>query len=416
MIMIRTTLFASARLVLLAALFHAISLGLPTGPIPGVAGAPGENNCTLCHAGSEVNSGGGSLSIEMVGASQYVPGQQYRIRVSLSDPSAQRWGFQLTARQTAATGTTAGALASDTSPQLMVQNTSNLQYINHTINATFQGQSGSASWEFFWTAPPANVGTVTFYAAGNAANNNGNNGGDHIYTTTFTIAPQDSGGPTMSYAIPQFVYGDDGAGAVWHTALYLTNTTGQAQTASIRFRDDSGNDLDVPGYGTSPTVNLPANGTAVIDPPTTAAIKQGWAIINAPEGVVGYAVFRFAYTGRQTQEAVVLFSDDTRPAYNLTFDDQGRTTSFAIVNTGDTAVNVQVTCRDTGGTQLGAAQITVAAREKVVVNNWSQVPGLAPAIGNRGSAEFRVGSGKMAVLGLRFANEAFTSVPVQARQ
>jgi uncharacterized protein (TIGR03437 family) len=40
-----------------------------------------------------------------------------------------------------------------------------------------------------WTAPATNVGTVTIYAAANAANGDGNNTGDHIYTTKLQLCP-----------------------------------------------------------------------------------------------------------------------------------------------------------------------------------------------------------------------------------
>src|SRR6185503_3990506 len=42
---------------------------------------------------------------------------------------------------------------------------------------------------FNWTAPPTDIGIVTFYAAGNQANNDGNTSGDYIYKTFVTSAP-----------------------------------------------------------------------------------------------------------------------------------------------------------------------------------------------------------------------------------
>ncbi|MGH9972261.1 MAG: PQQ-dependent sugar dehydrogenase, partial [Pyrinomonadaceae bacterium] len=63
------------------------------------------------------------------------------------------------------------------------------QYIEHTLAGTFAGQQGGASWRFNWTAPPTDVGTITFYAAGNHANNDGNTSGDHIYRTFVASAP-----------------------------------------------------------------------------------------------------------------------------------------------------------------------------------------------------------------------------------
>src|SRR4029079_17212748 len=63
------------------------------------------------------------------------------------------------------------------------------QYIEHTAAGTFVGQQNSASWTFNWTAPPTDIGPVTFYAAGNQANNDGNTSGDYIYKTFVVSAP-----------------------------------------------------------------------------------------------------------------------------------------------------------------------------------------------------------------------------------
>jgi uncharacterized repeat protein (TIGR01451 family) len=63
------------------------------------------------------------------------------------------------------------------------------QYIQHTSAGTFIGQQNTASWTFNWTAPPTDVGFVTFYAAGNQANNDGNTSGDYIYKTFVAAAP-----------------------------------------------------------------------------------------------------------------------------------------------------------------------------------------------------------------------------------
>ncbi len=51
------------------------------------------------------------------------------------------------------------------------------------------GQSNGASWTFNWTAPAEDVGVVTFYTAGNQANNDGNTSGDYIYRTFVAAAP-----------------------------------------------------------------------------------------------------------------------------------------------------------------------------------------------------------------------------------
>ena len=60
-------------------------------------------------------------------------------------------------------------------------------YISHPSSGTFRGQSNSANWDLKWTAPAADVGSITFTAYGNAANNNGANSGDKGHITTVSI-------------------------------------------------------------------------------------------------------------------------------------------------------------------------------------------------------------------------------------
>src|ERR1039457_4385686 len=70
------------------------------GPPPRVTGAAGDNSraCTLCHAGSALNSGSGSVRILLQSGAVYIPGVKQRVAVQVSDPVQQRWGFELTAR------------------------------------------------------------------------------------------------------------------------------------------------------------------------------------------------------------------------------------------------------------------------------------------------------------------------------
>lgn len=160
------------------------------GPDGGLTGAPGELTCAVagCHGG-EPNTGPGQFLI--IGPTMYEPGNRYQISVKhmTTDTSRKRWGFQLTALD--GTNNRAGDLAnlSGLTQTLEGGPGGHRQYIEHGFLQTFTGQSLEASWSFNWTAPSSDVGPVTFYAAGNQANNDGNNTGDQIYTATaFTLS------------------------------------------------------------------------------------------------------------------------------------------------------------------------------------------------------------------------------------
>lgn len=153
---------------------------LSTGPPPGVTGAPGEQTCVSCHfpAVSFSEEVGGQFTI--TGPPTYTPGQTYPIQVRhvTADNTRARWGFELTALA----GETAAGTFSNLSTQTQTLNANGRFYIEHTLVGTFGGQMGGAQWTFNWVAPATNVGPVTFYAAGNQANNDGTSGGDEIYT------------------------------------------------------------------------------------------------------------------------------------------------------------------------------------------------------------------------------------------
>jgi len=178
------------------------ALAFSGGPPDGYTNAPGEGNCTACHSTFPLNSGSGMLSLAGLPAS-WQPGTDYDLTLSLSDPNALRWGFELTilAPGGASTGTIA---VTDAGTQ--TSTTGNRTYLKHTSSGTAPGTSGGKSWTLRWTAPAAGTGDVTLYVAGNAANNNGANSGDRIYATSFTSA-EDTGVPVLETPLAFAVHG-----------------------------------------------------------------------------------------------------------------------------------------------------------------------------------------------------------------
>src|SRR5882724_1144451 len=178
------TLLAIAPIVLLANV---------TGADPALTGAPGDATCIQCHDGTKLNGGAGSVAIILPGGATYTPGIKQHIQVRVSDQAQKRWGFELSAH---ASGAQAGDIAStDSNTQVECANgrlapctsPSVLQFITHTLAGTRLGTTSSATFEFDWTPPAADVGTITLYAAGNAANGNTQDTGDHIYTTSVDL-------------------------------------------------------------------------------------------------------------------------------------------------------------------------------------------------------------------------------------
>lgn len=174
-----------ALVTLVPGLLWARSAGAP----PAHSGAPGDRTCAACHVGGAANSGPGRVTLAFSGGSSYAAGQTQRVTVTIEDPDGRRWGFQVSARPTAnAETTSAGKLAPvDANTRLATPTQEPLEWITHTADGTRNGTSGPVTFEFDWTAPAADVGTVDFYVAANAANAGGSNAGDRIYTSKATL-------------------------------------------------------------------------------------------------------------------------------------------------------------------------------------------------------------------------------------
>lgn len=399
------------RFVALSVALTAPLMAVSTGAPAGRTGAPPGTNCTLCHAGS-ANSGPGSLRVEFPSGGSYTPGSTYRLRVTLSDPAAIRWGFQITARMGSENTTLAGTfvLANATTTRFAVGAPAG-EYVTHTAAGTAQGTTGSNSWEVDWTAPAAGSGAVTFYAAGNAANNSSSNVGDSIYTTSTQITEaSDTPVTGKKYILPQLAFGGG-----WYSAMYFSNTTNASVQVGVSFYAANGSALSVPLVGVGPvsthTVTIAARATVILEAPNSGALQQGWAEAVLPAGVTGYGVFRQSAAGRADQEAVVPLSEDSRQMANMVWDDTALTTAMAVVNPDSAAVTVTLTVYGNDGAQIGTTTLNLAGRNRVAFVLREQ-PGMAGVTGKRGLARLSVTTGSVAGLGLRFAGEAITSIPV----
>ncbi|MBI4907824.1 MAG: hypothetical protein HY820_29640 [Acidobacteria bacterium] len=187
------TFLPAACLFVAAPFLYAFTSGAPER----VSGAPGERNCTSCHAGSP-NSGPGKVRIEMVGADNYTPGQTTRMRVVIEDDSARKWGFELSARPENNPDGNAGSFKElDGTTQVLMEGIS--QWITHTSAGARLNTRGPIAFEFNYTAPASDVGPIVFYASANAANGNSSPSGDSIYTAALTVSPAAVGVPRPSF-------------------------------------------------------------------------------------------------------------------------------------------------------------------------------------------------------------------------
>ena len=150
-------------------------------------GSPGDNNinCTQCHGGTASTVTGWVTST--IPAGGYVPGETYTVTVTGTHTGVSKFGFEATAENSQNDKTGTLSITNSTETRLIMKD----HAITHTSGGTTPS-GASKSWSFDWTAPDAGVGSVTFYAALNAADGDGLKSGDAIYLSSL-IADENTG-------------------------------------------------------------------------------------------------------------------------------------------------------------------------------------------------------------------------------
>ena len=238
------------------------------GPSASHTNAPGEDNCTSCHANFAVNSGTGGINIAGVPAN-YLPNQPVSLTVTTSQSDAVLYGFQLTAVDSSGKQVGTFTVPGGANPQMQTKVGSvggnSRTYVEHTSNGITPTQFGSKSWTFTWQPPTLRVGKINFYAAGNAANSDGRTSGDYIYTTS---KPSLSGTAIANFdgdAMSDISVFRPSTG-VWHN---LNSTGGVYRTYNFGLSGDIPTPGDFDGDGkTDYAVYRPSNATWYIQQST----------------------------------------------------------------------------------------------------------------------------------------------------
>ncbi len=304
------------------------------GPNDGLTGAPGEGNCTQCHSGNSLNASGGTLVLGVPGT--YLPGEMYDIVVDLSRSGQSRWGFEMTALN--GNGARAGTFTPANNGNTQVTAANSKQYIKQTTQGSASGTRDKNQWAFKWTAPTNDVGPITFYAAGNAANGDFGTSGDYIYTQSDTSE------------VP--VYGVMLAGVGSLTTK--TTDANAAVTYTLKVTNTS---------NTNDTINLSTSGDASATlSPTTVPLDAG-AARNVTLTVSGNALttagdyevkVKATSQGDSTKTAEVTTTTTVPPVYGVTLVGVGTLTretanasnvsyTLRVTNTGNTSDTVRLT-------------------------------------------------------------------------
>ncbi len=158
----------------------------PTGAPSARTGSPGDggNTCAIsgCHTSFAVTTKSNIISSD-IPVDGYTPGVKYTITAkSTSTPDRNTFGLQISPQST--TGIKRGTMSLINAIQ--TQMTGGSKWFTHT-QLGITGTGGQKTWSFFWTAPAAGTGEVTFYGCFNNANGDGSANGDSIIKTTYTV-------------------------------------------------------------------------------------------------------------------------------------------------------------------------------------------------------------------------------------
>lgn len=149
--------------------------------VGGHTGAPGETSCTGCHGGV-TNTGPGSLQLALSDTTlRYSPGEIFDATVTMRQSGLNKFGFVGLALKDAG-NTTIGAFTIDDIVRTRTFSDGPRKYVSHTPRGADASPPDSLSWTFHWKAPTTNMGNITLYIAGLAANHNHGLSGDFTYT------------------------------------------------------------------------------------------------------------------------------------------------------------------------------------------------------------------------------------------
>jgi len=194
-----------------------------TNPPLGRAGAPGETTCAACHKGGR-NAGHVSLAFSG-GGTAYTPGAAQQVTVTVTDPNASVYGFEMTAVKASAITTTPGTFTAVDANTVVRKGTGS--FVNKFYAA--QTNDRSSTFRVNWIPPSESVGNVTFYVAALGGDGSGKPASNQsVYISNATLTPPVAHSPTI-VAVPallQFAYAQNGTAPVAQSVA-LSSSAGQ---------------------------------------------------------------------------------------------------------------------------------------------------------------------------------------------
>lgn len=346
---------------------------------PALGSFPAELTCQGCHSSFTLNSGPGTLTVTGLPTS-YTLNQEVTVTVTVNQTDRQRFGFEATALDDL--GRRAGDLiVTETERTRVVAGTGNYvgrQYVQHITGGITPNGTNQSSWTFRWKAPATNVGKVTLYVAGNAANGNATNAGDYIYITNVAMQAPAATLPTVTSVSAASYLGGlaaESIGAIFGTSLATATASASTQPlptelsgTKVSVKDNTGTVRDAGLFAVSNgQVNFlvpagTANGMATV---TVLKNNTAFAEGNVMVDTIAPAMFAANMNGAGLASAVVLriTANGTRTFEPIgSFDTPNNRFVAAPINLGPDTDQVFLIFFGTGirgNTALSAATMTI---------------------------------------------------------
>jgi uncharacterized protein (TIGR03437 family) len=215
-------------------------------------GAFNEPDCTACHR----NTLGGSATVS-IDVGPYVPGATPQpVIVSVVDPGARRWGFQLTARRASDPSQQAGSFEVPSQFDQFVRvrcangnitppacPANQLQYVTHTDAGSARGPAAVMKFNVNWRAPDSNIGDVVLSVAALGADGDLGTNGDRTAKAQVISLYAPSNTPSLNTGGAVNAAAPSGTGRSIAPKT-LISIFGQKLAAPGTFREVSAADLD----------------------------------------------------------------------------------------------------------------------------------------------------------------------------
>jgi hypothetical protein len=189
---------------------------------------------------------------------QYTPGATYTMSVTVARTGNSLFGFGIEALTAAGQNAGSFVITNSAKTQIKTATVNNVSRKNVVHQKNAGTGNGSHTFSFDWTAPSTNVGTVTFYFVGNAANGNGGTSNDYIYSGLQTATPS-------STSIGE-VSNNSNIEIQYTGANNTLNIGGLKEAATVTIMDINGNIQMIHKVKMDEAIELPqlTNGTYIV--------------------------------------------------------------------------------------------------------------------------------------------------------